>query len=92
MRTRLIVERTFGVWKQRFPCLSRGLSTKLVCCTTIVVACAVLHNMSLIFKDELPEFDEIFENDEEVPLPLLLNVRNLDGFAAREALIAQLFD
>lgn len=48
--------------------------------------------MSLIFKDELPEFDDIFKNDEEVPLPLLLNVRNLDGFAAREALIAQLFD
>lgn len=91
-RTRLVIERTFGVWKRRFPCLSRGLSTKLVCCTTIVVACAVLHNMSLIFKDELPEFDEISENDEEVPLPLLINVRNADGFAAREALIARLFD
>ncbi|XP_036144686.1 putative nuclease HARBI1 [Monomorium pharaonis] len=27
-RTRMVVERTFGIWKRRFPCLSRGLSLK----------------------------------------------------------------
>ncbi|KYN05956.1 Putative nuclease HARBI1, partial [Cyphomyrmex costatus] len=41
-RTRRIVERTFDIWKIRFSsCLSRGLSTKLVTSTTIVVACAI---------------------------------------------------
>ncbi|XP_032688572.1 putative nuclease HARBI1 [Odontomachus brunneus] len=41
-RTRGIVERTFGVWKRRFPCLSKGLSAKLLTSITIVVACAIL--------------------------------------------------
>ena len=98
-RTRQIVERTFGVWKRRFPCLSRGLSTKLICSTTIVVACAVLHNMSLIFNDILPEDDDFNDDDDnddddsaEVPMPLAQHVRNLNGSAVREALIAQLFN
>ncbi|KAK9702236.1 DDE superfamily endonuclease [Popillia japonica] len=29
IRTRNIVERLFGIWKKRFPCLHRGLQTKL---------------------------------------------------------------
>ncbi|KAL6257818.1 hypothetical protein P5V15_011412 [Pogonomyrmex californicus] len=45
-RTRQIVERTFGIWK-----LSKGLTNKLICSTTIVIACAVLHNLSLIFNE-----------------------------------------
>lgn len=57
-RTRQILERTFGVWKRCFPCLTRGLSTKLISSTTIIVACAVLHNLSLIYDCILPEDDE----------------------------------
>ncbi|CAD6242562.1 GSCOCG00009513001-RA-CDS, partial [Cotesia congregata] len=72
-RTRIIVERTYGVWKRRFPCLSRGLTTKLICSTTIVVACAVLHNLSLIFNDKLPDDDlqddQNKEPNEEIPAP-----------------------
>lgn len=62
--TRRIVERTFGVWKRRFPCLSRGLANKLICNTTIVMACAVLHNYSLLYNDMLPE-DEMEVNPED---------------------------
>ncbi|XP_066590872.1 putative nuclease HARBI1 [Prorops nasuta] len=62
-RTRIVVERTFGIVKRRFPCLSRGLITKLETCTSIVVSCAVLHNLSLIFNEELIE-DEETVNDE----------------------------
>ena len=94
-RTRIIVERTFGVWKRRFPCLSRGLTTKLICSTTTVVACAVLHNMSLIFNDILPEDDDLNDNDddnEEVPVSVAQNVQNANGIAVREALIARLFN
>ncbi|XP_071580307.1 putative nuclease HARBI1 isoform X2 [Temnothorax nylanderi] len=69
-RTRMVVERTFGTWKRRFPCLSRGLSLKLLTCTGVVSACAVLHNLSLHFKDILPEEPEpnaIIEGNEELP-------------------------
>lgn len=69
IRTRIIVERTFGIWKRRFPCLSKGLALKLITCTGVISACAVLHNLSLRFKDVLPEEpepDELIENNEEL--------------------------
>ncbi|XP_011864268.1 PREDICTED: putative nuclease HARBI1, partial [Vollenhovia emeryi] len=91
-RTRIIVERTFGIWKRRFPCLSRVLSNKLICSTTIVVACAVLHNLSLIFNDVLPE-EEIFEevNEmEEVPVDAP-HWEPGEGFVMRAELIERLF-
>ncbi|XP_071577193.1 putative nuclease HARBI1 isoform X2 [Temnothorax nylanderi] len=90
-RTRIIVERTFGIWKRRFPCLSRGLSNKLICSTTIVVACAVLHNLSLIFNDVLPE-EEIIEEDNEMEVPVdEPHWEPGEGFAIRAALIERLF-
>ncbi|XP_036144945.1 putative nuclease HARBI1 [Monomorium pharaonis] len=91
-RTRGIVERTFGVWKRRFPCLSRGLSTKLLTSTTIVVACAVLHNLTLILNDNLEEEDdEGAENiNDEVPVPQP-HWQPGDGFVMRNALIERLF-
>lgn len=84
------MERTFGTWKRRFPCLARGLTTKLLCSTSIVVACAVLHNMSLILNDALPEEDE-FDVQEEMHEPNEPNFHAIDGFAAREALINRMF-
>lgn len=91
-RTRIIVERTFGIWKRRFPCLSRGLSNKLICSTTIVVACATLHNLSLIFNDLLPEEEEIPEQDNEMEVPVgQPHWQPGEGFAIRAALIERLF-
>ncbi|XP_015189433.1 PREDICTED: putative nuclease HARBI1 [Polistes dominula] len=90
-RTRNIVERTYGVWKRRFPCLSRGLTTKLLCSTTIVVACAVLHNMSLRFNDNLPDDDSDEEQDEDVHVPEP-NWQPADGFAFCEVLIERMFN
>lgn len=92
-RTRRIVERTFGIWKRRFPCLSRGLQTKLLTSTTIVTACAVLHNLSLIFNDTLEEEEEeevenINEHDE---VPLMPHWQPADGFLVRNAVIERLF-
>ncbi|XP_036148954.1 putative nuclease HARBI1 [Monomorium pharaonis] len=84
-RTKTIVERIFGIWKRRFPCLSKGLTTKLVTSRTIVVACAVLHNLSLIFKDVLMEKEEKVEND-EVPVNEL-HWQPGEGFIVRDALI-----
>lgn len=93
-RTRMVVERTFGVWKRRFPCLSRGLSLKLVTCTGVVSACAVLHNLSLYYKDVLPEEPEpnaIIENNEE----LYYNEPHWqpgDGYIIRQNVVRELFD
>lgn len=92
-RTRRIVERTFGIWKRRFPCLSRGLQTKLLTSTTIVTACAVLHNLSLIFNDTLEEEEEeevenINEHDEVLLMP---HWQPADGFLVRNAVIERLF-
>lgn len=61
IRTRNVVERTFGVLKRSFPCLSRGLSTKVLTSCYIIVACAILHNISRrqgeIIVDEPIEID-----------------------------------
>lgn len=90
-RTRIIVERTFGIWKRRFPCLSKGLTTKLSTSTTIVVACAVLHNLSLMFNDKLDDDDEELEDiNNEVP-EIQPHWQPGDGFLVRNALIERLF-
>lgn len=43
IKSRNSVERLFGVWKRRFPCLQIGLATKLSTTANLIVACAVLH-------------------------------------------------
>lgn len=90
-RTRIVVERTFGVWKRRFPCLSKGLALKLVMCTGVISAYAVLHNLSLRFKDVLPEeqkLDIIIENNEE----FYYNKLQLgDGYIVRQNMVRELF-
>lgn len=92
-RTRRIVERTFGIWKRRFPCLSRGLQTKLLTSTTIVMACAVLHNLSLIFNDTLEEEEEeeVKNTNEHDEVPLMPHWQPADGFLVRNAVIERLF-
>lgn len=94
-RTRQIVERTFGVWKRRFPCLARGLTTKLICSTTIIIACAVLHNLSLIYDNVLPQDDEeneiVDDNDNEENHVNHPEWQPADGFIMRDALIERLF-
>lgn len=89
-KTRRIVERTFGVWKRRFPCLMRGLTNKLICSTSIVMACAVLHNLSLRYDNILPEDREPYEEVEEVPVEPFPQQPG-EGFAVRAALIDRLF-
>jgi hypothetical protein len=65
--TRNCIERCFGDWKRRFPCLSLGLRTKLENTLTIIVATAVLHNVAINKNDGADDFDLIqdYENVEE---------------------------
>lgn len=53
--TRNCVERIFGQWKKRFPCLWLGMRfRKLETVLNIIVATAVLHNICKQFHDLLP--------------------------------------
>jgi len=57
----------------------------------VIVACAVLHNISLTYdqiipEDEEPQVDE--EAEQEVPLE---ECQLAEGFAMRQALIERLF-
>lgn len=63
--TRNLIERGFGIWKRRFPAIKYVLRTKLYNCPSIIVACAVLHNICILqcdqfFIDEL-EVDDLGE-------------------------------
>lgn len=53
--TRNIIERFNGVWQRRFACLSRKLQNNLPNTCNIIVACAVLHNISIQTNQDLPE-------------------------------------
>lgn len=88
IRTRNVIERTFGVMKRRFPILSLGIRLNVKTVMNIVVACAVLHNMCRFRNENL---------DENFLIPLEIeeaseNVLNEDTYSStRNALIRNYF-
>ncbi|XP_040354835.1 putative nuclease HARBI1 [Ixodes scapularis] len=54
IRTRNSVERAFGVWKRRFPCLDMRLQHKTRHSCSIITACAALHNLGRARNEPLP--------------------------------------
>ncbi|KAH8021995.1 hypothetical protein HPB51_020605 [Rhipicephalus microplus] len=54
MRTRYTIERAFGAWKRRFPCLDMGLQNLAERSTVITTACAALHNLAVLRQDAEP--------------------------------------
>jgi len=61
-RTRCVIERCFGLLKRRFPCLHLGLRTALANTLVIIVATAMVHNFSLMHREQ--DFDKDIENDD----------------------------
>ena len=57
IRTRNVVERSYGVWKRRFPVLSMGLRVNISTVQLIIVACAVLHNIAIDAKETEPPIE-----------------------------------
>ncbi|XP_050022879.1 putative nuclease HARBI1 [Dermacentor andersoni] len=53
-RTRCSVERAFGVWKRRFPCLEMTLQIKTRSVPIVITACAALHNFGHLLRDPVP--------------------------------------
>ncbi|KAL4090167.1 hypothetical protein QTP88_025066 [Uroleucon formosanum] len=57
IRSRNVVERSFGVWKRMFPVLFFGLRLKMETTMAVIQACAVLHNIARSQKDPQPPDD-----------------------------------
>ncbi|CAN7995810.1 unnamed protein product [Ixodes hexagonus] len=65
IRTRNSVERAFGVWKRRFPCLDMRLQHKPENSVIIITACAALHNLARLQNEPCPPARAI----PPIPLP-----------------------
>lgn len=57
IRTRNVIERSFGMWKRRFAALVFGLRTHPLTAQAIIVACAVLHNIAQDIAEPDPPVD-----------------------------------
>ena len=90
IKTRGVIERVFGVWKRRFPCIQEGLRTKLDTTLTIIVAVAVLYNFGKRVGDELPEEDE-HPLEDDLADAQVQNAGNANGNAVRRTLIENHF-
>ena len=72
-RTRSLVERLFGVWKQRFSCLHNTLRLKLETSFAVIIATAVLQNIAILRRD--PGFGEDLDDDPPVDPVIQPNLR-----------------
>lgn len=86
VRTRNVVERTFGALKRRFECLRVGISTKLTTASAIIVACSVLHNIAIDANEE-PYLDPIYYENEPIPAQL----HTASGLAFRNNIVRQYY-
>ncbi|XP_062375192.1 putative nuclease HARBI1 [Sardina pilchardus] len=92
-RTRVVVERALGMWKQRFRCVSNsagGLKLHPTKACGVVVVTALLHNMALQDGVPLPGDEEMLVEEVEEVVPAAGG--NLpDGLEARRQLINHMF-
>lgn len=99
IRTRNVVERSYGVLKRRFAVLSLGVRLKLQTVQMIIVACAILHNIAIDHRDELQmetedegedenEEDEV-SSDNDDDNSGILNARELLTSTYFSALVGQ---
>lgn len=99
IRTRNVVERSYGVWKRRFPVLSLGIRLALKRVQAVIVACGVLHNIAIDAKDLLPpveiegfaEFMDQNEVDDDNASPQQQQLQNTPQCAVRDVLLARYF-
>ncbi|XP_033218157.1 putative nuclease HARBI1 [Belonocnema kinseyi] len=59
IRTRKNIERTFGFWKRRFPCLVAGMRFSVSHVLPVIVATAVLHNKARMAAETMPPDDPL---------------------------------
>ncbi|XP_050063025.1 putative nuclease HARBI1, partial [Aphis gossypii] len=75
IRTRNLVERTYGVWKRRFPILSLGLRFQAHKMQSVIIACSVLHNIAIDKNDQIPYDNSVIQLPEDVlqNIPIIQN-------------------
>ncbi|XP_064617361.1 putative nuclease HARBI1 [Liolophura sinensis] len=100
-RTRGVIERAFGIWKKRFPCISKGMHLRCSAskCNldhnmAIIVATACLHNLARRRHDPLPEPEPDLprQNLEEPIRPLNAVEADLRGNLFRQKFVVQHFN
>ncbi|KAL1448360.1 hypothetical protein WDU94_005508 [Cyamophila willieti] len=99
IRIRNPVERSYGVWKRRFPVLKHGMRLKLETCQAVTIATAVLHNIAIDENSALPpneipfqeEEKEEEEEEEEEPWEPLIPIEDDVFMNARESLLRNHF-
>ncbi|CAH1963494.1 unnamed protein product [Acanthoscelides obtectus] len=62
IRSRNVIERTYGVWKKRFPCLAMGLRVHLDTAQAVTLGTAVLHNIACPNNEAMPPISPEQEN------------------------------
>ena len=95
-RCRVYIEQAIGIWKRRWPILSKTIRCKVENTQVIIVATAVLHNLCMDINHPLPEGDiEIHDNEDQlyddepfVPPPNFV----FDGFDVRNAITERFAD
>lgn len=88
IRTRNCVERSYGVWKRRFPILSLGMRLKLEKVQSIIVATAVLHNICCMCNDTAPpcvseEVESIINSTLSIPPNRQRSTTNFNNYTRR---------
>ncbi|PSN32106.1 hypothetical protein C0J52_23385 [Blattella germanica] len=66
VKTRNCIEQCFGVFKRRFPVLALGFRTKTETTLAAIVAAAVLHNMAIEEKEDVPAVEMEADYDDPV--------------------------
>ena len=84
-KTRGIIERVFGIWKRRFPCLHIGLRTKLQTTFAIIIAVGVLHNIAVNHNE--PDFENEFWDEALQNLVDVGRQRNQRGERIRQQIV-----
>lgn len=92
IKSRNVIKRAFGVWKRRFPILSKGINVKLQRVPGIITATAVLHNIAIIQNDCLPPEDSETAHSQQEDIPGPYQPRgSQSGNNARASLINDYF-
>ncbi|KAM7301071.1 putative nuclease HARBI1 [Ixodes scapularis] len=94
IKTRNSIERAFGVWKRRFPCLDMRLQHKPERSAGIITACAALHNLGRQLLDPCPPavpLPPLPKPRRRRPLPPLPRLPADTGTNVRNTIIARHF-
>lgn len=61
--TRNTIERTFGVWKQRFSCLRSTLRCRPSRCCKIIIATSILDNFTIDQSEPIPQVEPMSQEE-----------------------------